>query len=188
MKSAERKAKQEIILAALEKCQSVSHACELANVPRRTFYNWQEGNQFFAKAIEHAMKGGNDAIDDEIRRRAIEGIREPLVSMGKLVFLEEQLTDSMNTPLYDDKGKPKMKIIGIAETTKYSDTLLLALAKSRMMKYRDRVDLDLLEQINQNTGGAININTKDMNGEELAQLKALALAVKARQEDSEKAK
>ena len=188
MKAAERKAKEEIILAALRKCQSATTACELANVPRRTFYNWQHGSKRFRDAVTDATAAGNDTIDDEIRRRAIEGIEEPLVSMGKLVFLEEPVLDEDGKPMFDEKHRPIMQIVGQIKVRKYSDTLLLAMAKSRMMKYRDRVDLDLLEQINQNTGGAINVNTKDMTAEELQQLKALALAVKARQDEAEKAK
>lgn len=178
----ERREKQALFLTALGKCASIKQACEIAGVGRATVYRWQQSSATFRKAVEEANKEANDTIDDEIVRRAIEGIEEPLVSMGKLVFLEEPLLGEDEKPLLDEKNRPIMRIIGQVKVRKYSDTLLLALAKSRMKKYRDRVDLDLLEQIDQNTGGSLNIPTKDLTGEELAQLKQIGLNIKAREE------
>jgi hypothetical protein len=186
MNNAERKSKQEIILAALGKCGSIKKACEIARVPRRTFYRWVETNKTFREAFEEANKEANDTIDDEIVRRAIEGIEEPLVSMGRVVYDEELVFDEGGNPVLDKKGYPVTKRGARIMQRKYSDGLLLALAKSRMKKYRDREDLDLLDQISrQVAGGTIPIDTKDMTNEEIATLKKIALDVKKRQESGE---
>lgn len=180
--AAERKAKQDLFLAALGRCASIKQACALAGISRTTVYRWAKSNKAFSAAYDDANKDANDTIDDEIVRRAIAGVEEPLVSMGKLVYEETPQTGKDGLPLYDDKGRPIMQRGAQVMTRKYSDSLLLALARSRMKKYRDRVDLDLLEQINQNTGGVISLNTKSMTAEELAALKQIGQAIKAREE------
>lgn len=187
MNTEERKAKQETVLLALGKCGSIKKACEIAGIERKTFYRWVDTNKAFREAVDEANKEANDTIDDEIVRRAIEGIEEPLVSMGRVVYDEELVLDKDGEPELDKGGNPKTKRGARIIQKKYSDGLLLALAKSRMKKYRDREDLDLLDQISrQVAGGTIPIDTKDMTNEEIATLKKIALEVKKRQEEQEK--
>lgn len=88
----------------------------MAGVARSTVYNWQETDSAFAQQFAEATEDANDFIDDEIVRRAVHGYQEPVVSNGKLI--------------YGDDGRP-------LTVTKYSDTLMQMLAKSRMPKYRD---------------------------------------------------
>lgn len=187
MKAAERQAKQRIILEALAKCSSIKAACELADVPRRTFYNWEK-NKTFAAAVQEAYKEGNDTLDDAIIERALQGVSEPLVSMGKLVYEEIPELDNEGNPKLDKRGRPVMQRGAQIFVSKPSDRMLELAAKSRMKKYRDRVDLDLLEQINESTGGAITLNTKDLTGEELTILKQLGQNIKARQESQSQEK
>src|SRR5579859_541354 len=176
MDTAERKSKQEIVLATLGKCGSIKKACEISGVSRATFYRWVETNKVFREAVEEANKEANDTIDDEIVRRAVEGIEEPLVSMGRVVYDEEMVLDENGNPELDKGGYPKTKRGARIMQKKYSDGLLLSLAKSRMKKYRDREDLDLLDQINrQVAGGTIPIDTKDMTNEEIATIKKIAI-------------
>lgn len=185
MRAEERKAKQQIILTALAKCASIKTACELADVPRRTFYNWEK-NRTFAKAVQEAYQEGNDTIDDTIIVRAIQGVSEPLLSMGKLVYEEIPELDEEGNPKLDKRGRPVVRRGAQIFVSKPSDRMLELAAKSRMKKYRDRVDLDLLDQINENTGGALSLNTKHMTGEELAILKQIGQNMKAREESQEK--
>ncbi len=182
MQAEERKAKQEIILKALAKCASVTTACDLAEVPRRTFYNWQKTSATFAEAVKDATEQGNDWLDDAIIFRALDGVSEPLISMGKLVYEQIPAVDTDGNPVLDKHGKQGMAQGAQVFVKKPSDRLLELAAKSRMKKYRDRTDLDLLEQINEQTGGAISIQTRDLTGEELALLKQIGLNMKAREE------
>jgi len=71
----------------------------------------------FAAAWEDAEEVAADRLEDEARRRAVEGVAEPLVSGGKLVR--------------DDDGQPIM-------VRRYSDNLLLALIKARRPPPRER--------------------------------------------------
>ena len=182
MDASERAAKQDLLLLALGKCASIKQACILTGIDRRTVYKWKASSKTFAAALELASEDANDTVDDEIVRRAIEGIEEPLVSMGTVVYDEELVYDAYGKPELDAKGRQKTQRGAKIMHKKYSDGLLLALAKSRMKKYRDREDLDLLEQISKQTGGTIPINTKDMTNEEIATLKRIALEVQARQQ------
>jgi hypothetical protein len=186
MNAAERKAKQQQFLDALSGCVSIKEACCISGIPRSTIYLWRDTNKRFKKLLDLANDDANDTIDDEIIRRGKDGVEEPLISMGKLVYREEMLRDDDGNPLLDKRGHPIMEPVEQIKVRKYSDSLLLALAKSRMKKYRDRVDLDLLEQINTSTGGALSINTKDLTSEELALLKQIGQNVKAREESQEK--
>src|SRR5580765_3894947 len=136
MDTSGQKEKQEIILATLSRCGSIKQACVLADIGRTTFYRWLEKSKTFREAVEQTSKEADDTVDDEIVRRAIEGIEEPLVSMGKLVYEEEPVVGGDGKPEYDSRGHPVMQRVGKVMTRKYSDSLLLALAKSRMKKYR----------------------------------------------------
>lgn len=185
MKAEERKAKQQIILTALAKCTSIKAACELAGVPRRSFYNWEKTKAFGA-AVKEAYKEGNDTLDDAIIDRALQGVSEPLLSMGKLVYEEIPELDADGNPKLDKRGRPVVQRGAQIFVSKPSDRMLELAAKSRMKKYRDRVDLDLLEQINENTGGVLSLNTRDMTSEELAMLKQIGQSIKARQDAQEK--
>lgn len=182
MKADERKAKQAQFLEALGNCASVKAACAACGIPRRTIYNWQKSSKTFAAALAEASEDANDEIDDEIVRRGKEGVDEPLVSMGQLVYEYEPETDDDGNPVYDSRGKPKMRRVGQVMVRKYSDGLLLALAKSRMKKYRDKIDLDA-NVTSAAAPGLLTIDTRNCTDNELAMLKAIALAQKARQSE-----
>lgn len=142
MTSEERAAKQALILEVLGKCGSIKQACLLAGIDRTTVYRWRDSNKTFAAALKLANDQANDTIDDEIVRRALQGIDEPLVSMGKLVYEEEVVPDDKGQPLLDKHGHPVMRRVGKVMVKKYSDPLLLALAKSRMQKYREKQEIE----------------------------------------------
>ncbi len=137
------KAKQELILTALGKCGSIKQSCAIAGIDRRTFYRWKKSNKQFAALAAEAEEDANDTIDDEIVRRAIDGIEEPLVSMGRVVCEEEPMLDKEGNEVLDKNGIPKMRRGTQITTRKYSDSLLLALAKSRMPRYRDKQKVEL---------------------------------------------
>jgi len=141
MKPTERKAKQELILTALGKCASIKQACTIAGIDRTTFYRWKESNKQFAQLVAEAEDDANDTIDDEIVRRAILGIEEPLVSMGRVVCEEVAVFDAEGNEVLDRNGNPKTRRGSQLTVRKYSDALLLAIAKSRMAKYRDKGQL-----------------------------------------------
>src|SRR5439155_21439254 len=107
MDASERQSKQELIIVALGKCASIKQACAIAGINRRTFYKWKKSSKAFADTVELASEEANDTVDDEIVRRAIEGIEEPLVSMGSVVYDEELIFDAYGEPEFDSRGRQK---------------------------------------------------------------------------------
>lgn len=101
--------KKEIIIERLALGDSVVDACKFANTTPKQHRAWKRKDPIYQRAVEEAEETGNDKIDHEIQRRAIDGVLEPVFHDGKVA------------------GRKR----------KYSDQLLLALAKSRMEKYRE---------------------------------------------------
>ncbi len=104
--------KVEAFLDGLSAGLSVTGACEQAVIGRRTVYEWREQDPDFAANWDAALEAGTDILEDEARRRAVEGVEEP-------VFYQ---------------GKP------VGQVRKYSDVLLIFLLKGRRPeKFKDRV-------------------------------------------------
>ena len=111
------KARQEHFLTSLAATGNVTAAVATAETSRTRVYELRKVNPAFAARWEEAEEIAADALEAEARRRAVEGVQEPLVSAGKLVC--------------DDEGQP----IAIR---RYSDHLLLALLKAHRLPRRER--------------------------------------------------
>lgn len=98
-------------LAALADTGSVSRACKVAKVGRTAAYEHREADADFAAAWKDAERISVELMEDEARRRAVEGCRKPVFQGGKRV----------------------------GEILEYSDTLLIFLLKARRPDvYRER--------------------------------------------------
>lgn len=122
MNAQKRKEAKETFLACLRLDANVSLACDKAEISRQGAYLWREKDPEFARAWDDAVERSNDVIRRAIFQRAVEGWEEPLVSMGKA--------------LVDEDGKP-------LTIRKYSDSLLQFLAKSRMLEFRDKQQVEM---------------------------------------------
>ena len=111
------RARQECFLEALADTGSVTTAVAIAGTSRTRVYELRKADPVFAAAWEEAEDIAADRLEEEARRRAVEGVAEPLVSAGKLVR--------------GDDGKP-------ITVQRYSDNLLLALLKTRRLPRRER--------------------------------------------------
>jgi hypothetical protein len=109
--------RQKCFLKALSETGSVSTAAAVAGTSRTRVYELRKADPAFASAWEEAEEIAADRLEDEARRRALEGVPEPLVSAGKLVR--------------DDDGQPIM-------VRRYSDNLLTALIKAHRPPRRER--------------------------------------------------
>lgn len=103
------KAAKDAFLEQLAGGLSVSHAAEIAGHDRGTFYRLKDRDPVFRHGWADALEEGNDAIREEIRRRGVEGVEEPVYYQGKVV----------------------------GQIRRYSDTLLLAMANSRLTEFRE---------------------------------------------------
>ena len=111
------KARQERFLNALADTGSVTAAIAVAGTSRSRVYELRKSDPGFATTWDEAEEIAADRLEDEARRRAVEGVPEPLVSGGKIVR--------------DDDGQP----IAIR---RYSDPLLLALLRAHRPSRRER--------------------------------------------------
>jgi len=96
-------------LATLAVCGNVTKACDEAGFSRMTAYRHRADDPEFAATWEEAKKIGGEGIIDEIRRRGHDGWDEPTLYQGEHV-------DTVR---------------------KYSDTLLIFLAKVIFPELRD---------------------------------------------------
>ena len=109
--------KRKLFLSALrETGGNVTKACEVANISRVAAYEWRVADSTFALDWESAIEEGTDELEQEARRRAVEGVKKPVFYKGeKIGFVNE-----------------------------YSDTLLIFLLKARRPeRYRERFDVEI---------------------------------------------
>jgi hypothetical protein len=65
-----------------------------AMVGRRTVYHWLKDEKFSA-LYQEAHEDALDVIEEEARRRAVDGVLEPIVSAGKVVAHVRRYSDSL---------------------------------------------------------------------------------------------
>jgi len=110
-------ARQARFLEALADTGSVTAAVAAARTSRTRVYELRKTDTAFAAAWDEAEEIATDRLEEEARRRAMEGVAKPLVSGGKLVR--------------GDDGQP-------ITVRHYSDNLLLALLNRRRPPRRKR--------------------------------------------------
>ena len=116
---ARREAWQKKFFDALRETGNVSEAAKMAGHPRQNCYLWRDKDPDFKAKWDEAMDQAVDALEREARRRAQEGVEEPVYHLGKVV----------------------------GHIRKYSDTLLIFLLKGhRPQKYRDNANVELSGQ------------------------------------------
>lgn len=128
---------RELFLEALAGGASITRSAQAAAVGRTTVYEWREADEAFAAAWDDALEAGSDLLEDEARRRAVEGVERPVVAMGKIAR--------------NDDGT-------VLKIREYSDTLLAMMLKAKKPKeYRDRLDVNA-----KHSGGlTLNVTSDD---------------------------
>lgn len=110
-----RDGKQEAFLKAFAGNGNVRLSCEIAKVGRATHYEWLKADVEYAARFKSAQEDAAEALEEEARRRAVEGVLEP-------------------AGWY--QGSPGGNV------RRYSDTLLIFLLKgAKPEKYRERTEL-----------------------------------------------
>lgn len=74
-----------IFLNHLALSANVTSSARVARVERGTVYRWKEHDSAFAEAWVQALEEATDTLEAEARRRAVEGIEEPIMSRGKIM-------------------------------------------------------------------------------------------------------
>lgn len=103
---------REKFLNALAEGMTVLDASKHIGVNAKTVYRWRESDKKFADAWADAYLIGNDALEAEAQRRAVDGVEEAVYYQG----------------------------VQVGTVRKYSDTLLIFLLKARNpSRYCERV-------------------------------------------------
>jgi hypothetical protein len=76
-------AMREIFLRVLGECGNVSASAEAAGIGRNALYDWRRDDPKFAAAWEEALVVGADALEDEAKRRAMDGSDAPHVPASR---------------------------------------------------------------------------------------------------------
>ncbi len=109
-------------LEALGRLGTVTAAAEGVGVCRGHAYELRRSDPLFAEGFAQALEEAADRLEEEARRRAVEGVEHPIIHGGKRVL--------------DDDGQP-------LSIRRYSDGLLLALLKARRpLLFRERLNPD----------------------------------------------
>lgn len=190
-------AKRRAFLDALAKLGIVSAAARVAGVDRATAWRWRENDSEFAKAFDSAMQEAADAIEEEARRRAVDGVNEPVIYQGQPTYLferdakgelifdtiieevedkpGEKLKVKVRKPRYllDEQGNPR-----VLTKKSYSDALLaLVLKAHKPDRYRERSSMELTGA----DGGPVQIT----DTERVSKINALLAEAQRRKDESE---
>jgi hypothetical protein len=71
------------VLTAIEDGKSIAAACRAARIGRTSLHEWRHDEPEFDAEFEEAVEIGNDAIRDEVQRRAFEGSDTMLIFLAK---------------------------------------------------------------------------------------------------------
>lgn len=103
--------KKKSFLAAFAEVGNITRAAELAGISRQAHYEWMRDDPDYPALFKEADQQACDRLEQEARRRAVQGVDEPVFYRG------------------DECGTVR----------KYSDTLLIFLLKGAMPdKYKER--------------------------------------------------
>jgi len=121
-------------LRAMGACGNVTIAANIAGVSRESAYRHRKTDKAFAEAWDDARDAACDLIEAEARRRAVDGVDEPVFYKGKPLM---QGIDRSGKRVPADSPKA-IKTVPVT-IKRYSDLLLIFLVKAaRPEKYRDR--------------------------------------------------
>jgi hypothetical protein len=119
-------------LGALIASGGVYKSCEIAGITFQCYDDRRRRDDDFARAVDEAQLRHDEFVDGKVLEFGTKGVEKPQWYKGERCDL-------------DEKGKPTQFEVSI--------TALLAYAKSRMSKYRDRV-----VDVNVGSGGVLVVN------------------------------
>ncbi|MBI4497074.1 MAG: hypothetical protein HY689_04140, partial [Chloroflexi bacterium] len=83
--SADRPIRQALFLARYAQLGNLALAAEQAAVSKRVVHHWKATDPAFAEAFAEAQAQAVEVLEAEARRRAVEGVEEPVFQGGKQV-------------------------------------------------------------------------------------------------------
>ncbi len=74
---------------------TITHAATKAGINRKTHYNWLESDPEYAARFKEADEEATDNLEREARRRAVEGVDEPVFYQGDIVGHIRKMSDTL---------------------------------------------------------------------------------------------
>lgn len=122
--------KQVAFLAAFSECGNIRQAAAVADIYRTSHYKWIHESDDYVKAFEYAKRDAADLLEQEARRRAVEGVRQYKFTKDGTPILKPGASLDDPDPYYCEHV--------------YSDKLMeLLLRANRPEKFRDRVSQEI---------------------------------------------
>jgi hypothetical protein len=87
--------RKSLVLALLCEGHTLAHVKKVLGINRVTVYRWRQYDPDFAAAYSDAMDAGADLIEQEARRRAVEGFERPIFQRGRQVGVERVYSDML---------------------------------------------------------------------------------------------
>jgi hypothetical protein len=129
-------------LDALRATGVVSRACRVVGVSSAEIARRRKTDGDFDAAFENAMEDATDTLEGEARRRAVEGIEEPIVYQGSLSPVWERgeageliLEPSSNGETRPVQARNEDGSLKWLTVRKFSDPMLMFLLKGNRVKY-----------------------------------------------------
>ncbi len=88
-------AARDAFLSALARTGNISLACKVARIHRQTAYEWRQTEPLFETAWQDALKDATDVLEQEARRRAVEGTKKPVYQGGQHVGDIQEFSDTL---------------------------------------------------------------------------------------------
>lgn len=80
---------------ALSKSGNITLSCERALIARATAYRWRDAHADFKADWDIALAEATDRLEAEARRRAEEGVDQPVWYQGEMVGTEKRYSDTL---------------------------------------------------------------------------------------------
>jgi hypothetical protein len=120
-----KKAWKPAFIERLRECANVSRAAKDAGINRRTAQRERLNSETFREAWDDAMEEAIDALEEEARRRAFEGVNEPVYYQGEQVGTVRKYSDTLTIfllkgrrpEIYGDRVKQEVSGPGGAPVT-----------------------------------------------------------------------
>jgi terminase small subunit-like protein len=100
--------RKSLALDLLSQGHTLAHVRDVLGINRVTVFRWRKDDPSFAQAYSDAMEAGTDAIEQEARRRAVEGYDRPVFQGGELVGFERVYSDMLATLLLRGRRRPEV--------------------------------------------------------------------------------
>lgn len=130
---------QEKFLDALSEHPNVAMAARASGYHVNTWRALRKRDVAFAKRWDVALTCGADALDEAARKRAVDGVEEPVYYQGEVV----------------------------GSVTKYSDALLSQMLRAHHPAYRDRREIDLVAKVEVNWSDFVESMRKEAEEDEV---------------------